>query len=211
MPTFPDISTRSHFRFLWVYLFYGSLGFYSVCFVSHLWLYYCCLVYRVSICSKVKLLLYTVYQINDKQFRLEVCLLYQSITGPSWSWSYGSWIYNYLCNQCLSPLTLWVRTRVRRGVLESTLCDKVCQWLAEGQRFSPGTPVSSINKTKCHDITEILLKVALNTIILTPSTIIHHSWYLVLQLIIIFAGEHFVIHCVLLCVKYPYIPYMHLL
>jgi len=24
------------------------------------------------------------------------------------SWSYGSWIYNYLCNPCLSPLTLWV-------------------------------------------------------------------------------------------------------
>jgi len=23
---------------------------------------------------------------------------------------YGSWIYNYLCNQCLSPLKLWVRT-----------------------------------------------------------------------------------------------------
>ena len=21
-----------------------------------------------------------------------------------WSWSYGSWIYNYMCNQCLSPL-----------------------------------------------------------------------------------------------------------
>ena len=28
--------------------------------------------------------------------------------GPSWS--YGSWIYIYLCNQCLSPLTLIVRT-----------------------------------------------------------------------------------------------------
>jgi len=28
--------------------------------------------------------------------------------GPSWSLSYGSWIYNYLCNQCLSPLKLWV-------------------------------------------------------------------------------------------------------
>jgi hypothetical protein len=26
---------------------------------------------------------------------------------PSWTWSYGSWIYNQLCNQCLSPLTLW--------------------------------------------------------------------------------------------------------
>jgi len=24
--------------------------------------------------------------------------------GPLWSWSYGSWIYNFLCNQCLSPL-----------------------------------------------------------------------------------------------------------
>ena len=45
-----------------------------------------------------------------------------------WSWSYGSWIYNYLCNQCLSPLTLWVRTRFRQGVLNTTLCDKVCHW-----------------------------------------------------------------------------------
>jgi hypothetical protein len=26
-----------------------------------------------------------------------------------WSWSYGSWIYNYLCSQCLSLLKLWVR------------------------------------------------------------------------------------------------------
>ena len=30
--------------------------------------------------------------------------------------------------------------------------------------FSPATPVSSTNKTDRHDITEILLKVALNTI-----------------------------------------------
>jgi len=29
-----------------------------------------------------------------------------------WSWSCGSWIYNYLCNQCLSPLTLWIRTQL---------------------------------------------------------------------------------------------------
>ena len=28
----------------------------------------------------------------------------------SWSWSHGRWIYNYLYNQCLSPLKLWVRT-----------------------------------------------------------------------------------------------------
>jgi len=24
--------------------------------------------------------------------------------GQSWSWSYGSWIYSYLCNQRISPL-----------------------------------------------------------------------------------------------------------
>jgi hypothetical protein len=47
-----------------------------------------------------------------------------------------------------------------------TLCDKVCKWLTAGRWFSPGTPVSSTNKTDCHDITEILLKVVLNT--LTP-------------------------------------------
>jgi len=33
-----------------------------------------------------------------------------------------------------------------------------------GLWFSPGTPVSSNNKTDRHDITEILLKVALSTL-----------------------------------------------
>ena len=27
----------------------------------------------------------------------------------SLSWSYGSWIYNYLCNKCLSSLKVWIR------------------------------------------------------------------------------------------------------
>ena len=68
-------------------------------------------------------------------------------------WTCGSWIYNYLCNQYLSPLPLWVRTPLRRDVLDTTLCDQVCQWLATGQgllrvlRFPP--PIK-------HDITEIL-------------------------------------------------------
>jgi hypothetical protein len=39
-----------------------------------------------------------------------------------------------------------------------------------GRWFSPGTLVSSTNKTDHHDITEILLKVALNNITLTPKT-----------------------------------------
>jgi hypothetical protein len=41
---------------------------------------------------------------------------------------------------------------------------QVCQWLAVGRWFSPGTPVSSTNKTGLHDIIEILLKVTLNKI-----------------------------------------------
>jgi len=45
-----------------------------------------------------------------------------------------------------------------RGVLDTTLCDNVCQW------FSPGAPASSTNKTAIQDKTEILLKVALITI-----------------------------------------------
>ena len=57
-----------------------------------------------------------------------------------------------------------VRILLRRVVLDTALCDKVCQQLAAGRWFSPGTLVSSTNKTDCHDITEILLKVALNTI-----------------------------------------------
>jgi hypothetical protein len=52
----------------------------------------------------------------------------------------------------------------RWGVLDTTLCDKVCQWLATDLCSSPGTPVASTNKTDRHDITEILLKVALNII-----------------------------------------------
>jgi hypothetical protein len=49
------------------------------------------------------------------------------------------------------------------GVLDTTLCDEVCQLLATGRWFFPGTPVSSTIKTDCLDITEILLKGALAT------------------------------------------------
>jgi hypothetical protein len=46
------------------------------------------------------------------------------------------------------------RIPLRRGVLDTTLCDKVCQWLPVGRWFSSGTPVSSTNKTDHYDITE---------------------------------------------------------
>ena len=106
---------------------------------------------------------------------------------------YQLWVTNddTVCNQtdlsianniifCLrwSPLTLWVWIPLKRGVLDTTLWDKVCQWLAAGQRFSPGTPVSSTNKIDCHDISEILLKVALNTINQTSLCILFYIVYL---------------------------------
>ena len=75
------------------------------------------------------------------------------------------------------PISTFVVIRIPhwRGALDTTLCDKVYQWLAACRWFSSGTPVSPSNKTDRHDITEILLKVTLNTITLT-----HHddrSWH----------------------------------
>ena len=43
-----------------------------------------------------------------------------------------------------------------------------------GQWFSPGTPVSYTNKTDRHDITEILLNVALNT--MKPNQTTYLTW-----------------------------------
>jgi hypothetical protein len=56
--------------------------------------------------------------------------------------------------------------------ITGSLCDKVYQWLVAGRWFSPGTPVSSTNKTDRRDITEILLKVVLNNIALTKVRVI---------------------------------------
>jgi len=50
------------------------------------------------------------------------------------------------CKQCQSPLMLWVWIPLQRGVLDTTLCDKFCQWLATGWWFSLGILVSSTNK-----------------------------------------------------------------
>ena len=65
------------------------------------------------------------------------------------------------------PMTTKVRSSNPvhgKVIFDTTLCDKVCQWLATGLWFSLCTPVSSTNKTDCRNITEILLKVALHAI-----------------------------------------------
>ena len=65
-----------------------------------------------------------------------------------------------------------------RGILETTLCDKVCQGLPTGKCFFPYTLVSSTNKTDRHNITEILLKVELNTINLNQYNVYEFGWFL---------------------------------
>jgi hypothetical protein len=88
-----------------------------------------------------------------------------------WSWFTGKkrpsnfWRKKYVAKwYTINKLTWKTQTH--------TLCDKLCQWLATGWWFSPGIPVSSTNKTDRHDKTEILLKVALNTITLSRKQII---------------------------------------
>jgi uncharacterized protein YeaC (DUF1315 family) len=41
--------------------------------------------------------------------------IYQNVSNSKelWSWSYGSWIYNKPCNQCLSLMMLWVQISIR--------------------------------------------------------------------------------------------------
>jgi len=63
-----------------------------------------------------------------------------------------SWIYNQF-NQCLSSLKL----------SSSSNLDHVLKFVND-RWFYPGTPVSFTNKTDRHNITEILLKLALNNL-----------------------------------------------
>jgi hypothetical protein len=72
----------------------------------------------------------------------------------------------YQSNQCLSPLT--IESHSWGGVPDTILCDQVCQYLAADRWF---LYVSFINEnlTKTiYNVTGILLKVASNTITITP-------------------------------------------
>ena len=61
---------------------------------------------------------------------------------------------------------------------------KFVSYIATGRWFSPGTPVSSTNK---YDITEILLKVALNTITIAPQC---DSWTMFSHMILYMFYRH---------------------
>jgi hypothetical protein len=57
-------------------------------------------------------------------------------------------IYSYLCNQCASLQTLLVWIPLRRGVLDTTLCDHVYQWLTTGHSGFLQQTVSTLFKHK---------------------------------------------------------------
>jgi hypothetical protein len=82
-------------------------------------------------CFAVKWLYFFSYlQTTWHTLKIKLSHFFFSCGGPSWLWWYGSCIYNYICNQCLSPLTLWVRIPVMRGELDTTLCSTM-QWLSD--------------------------------------------------------------------------------
>jgi hypothetical protein len=73
-------------------------------------------------------------------------------------------LVGFTVTYAISAYRLWrCEFESRSGEVYSIqhICDKVCQWVVAGRCFSP---VSS-NKADRHDITEIVLKVALITII----------------------------------------------
>ena len=80
--------------------------------------------------------------------------------GPGWLNEFNS--YKPITN------TMWVHARLcklqKRCTRLAAASDKVYQLLAHGRWFSLGTSASSTTKSGRHDIAEILLKVALNTI-----------------------------------------------
>jgi hypothetical protein len=79
---------------------------------------------------------------------------------PSWSLSYGSCIYNYMYNQCLSALNLWVRIQLMavctRWYSVSVTCYRSVVFFWYSGFLT--------NKSNLYDISEILLKMTLNTI-----------------------------------------------
>ena len=58
----------------------------------------------------------------------------------------------------------WFELRSWRSVLDTTLCDTVCQCLATGRWFYTCTQISSTSKTDRQPITQLFFKVALNAI-----------------------------------------------
>jgi hypothetical protein len=112
-----------------------------------------CIIKKRSIFSKNLKIVGAIFHITDNTLK-SAFLVFQSFNTSllhmqvetSRSWSYGSLIYNYKCTCAISAYyhKSWEsESNSWQVVLDTTLCDKVCQWFATGLWFSPGTPVSA--------------------------------------------------------------------
>jgi hypothetical protein len=63
---------------------------------AHFYVYTCIYIWKCIILNKSIMYFITLW------------IFYYLLEMPSWLWSYGRWVYNYLGNQCISPLKLWV-------------------------------------------------------------------------------------------------------
>ena len=72
--------------------------------------------------SQFGLVSYIFLTLND-MFYFNVCFLYCACTRDwqLWSWSFGSWIYNYLCNQYISRLWVRIPALMTRCTLQGSL------------------------------------------------------------------------------------------
>jgi hypothetical protein len=111
-------STSFPMLWLWAYLIHVTLRAFQCCDYERTWftlLYELSNVVTMSVPDSRystsfpnalnSIFTFSIIINTSKEYRLE--------SGPSCPWSYGSWIYNYLCNQRLSPLMLWVRISIR--------------------------------------------------------------------------------------------------
>ena len=88
-------------------------------------LHHLCMIWPVtSLPNLIEFILFSASPRDDNEFPIKLqCKLWpwlvvifnfwsspRLLLGPSWS--HGSWIHNYLCNQCLSPLTFESRSGI---------------------------------------------------------------------------------------------------
>ena len=68
------------------------------------------IIFNRGICCRDLIIVW--FHLSMQSLPISIKVLELEVYFISIDWSYGSWIYNYLCNQCLSPLKLWVRYNI---------------------------------------------------------------------------------------------------
>ena len=135
------------------------------CFMLILFIYYCYsfnLTYRYI---KYKYATYAVDQICLLRMCLGCSVLFRALYCFQSLSSTPCQNFRQNCKIYFVQLSPYYKARATKChpscKVDTPLCDKVYQLLTAGLWFSPGTPVSSTNKSDRHDITEIVLNTIL--------------------------------------------------